>query len=160
MYLLLEIRWFFIATLALVGVFEKMLFFEGCFVQQQTHKQKKQIAKQCSMEARWWSSPSKWANTRVINGVMVHLSMASQMGDYNPYKQSYFARTGEEGRLCSIFCAGFYDPKNSPTKLHRVCLPCLYTLEDERLEPTAITHLERKIIFQTSRELLQQDESL
>ena len=28
-----------------------------------------------------------------------------------------------------------------------------YTLEDERLEPTAITHLEGKIIFQTSREL-------
>ena len=25
-----------------------------------------------------------------------------------------------------------------------------YTLEDERLEPTAITHLERKMIFQTS----------
>jgi len=28
-----------------------------------------------------------------------------------------------------------------------------YTLEDERLEPTAITHLERKKIFQTSKEL-------
>ena len=28
-----------------------------------------------------------------------------------------------------------------------------YTLEDDRLEPTAITHLERNMIFQTSREL-------
>ena len=37
--------------------------------------------------------------------------MASQMGDYNPYKQSYFARTGEEGRLCSIFCADSMTPK-------------------------------------------------
>ena len=35
-------------------------------------------------------------------------------------------------------------PKHGKKQLH------MYTLEDERLEPTAITHLERNMIFQTS----------
>ena len=73
--------------------------------------------------------------------------MASQMGNYNPHKQSYFTRTGEGVHFVPIFFADSMTPK----KLHRKnCTEfvshVLETLEDERLEPTAMTHLERKII--------------
>jgi len=44
-----------------------------------------------------------------------------------------------------IDCSGFWE-----RQLEIQTFQNGYTLEDERLEPTAITHLERKMIFQTS----------
>ena len=76
--------------------------------------------------------------------------MASQMGNYNPCKQSYFTRTGEGVHFVSIFFADSMTPK----KLHQKnCTEfvshVLETLEDERLEPTRKENHQN----QTSREL-------